>query len=186
MLVGRTDQMGWGLTTANLDDQDIVIEKLNPENPEEYALPDGSWAKFDSRQTIVTVKDSEPVTLTLRWSRNGPILSGNQFDVGTVTPPGHVAALSWTALSGADTSMTAAMQLMKAGTVADAMEAGRLHVAPAQNLVLAGPDGIALQVTGLMPGRDPGTPARAASRRRAGWPRWGSRTPCPMRRTRAS
>lgn len=160
VLVGRTDQMGWGLTTVNLDDQDIVIEKLNPANPEEYALPDGGWAAFDSRQTIVTVKDSEPVTLTLRWSRNGPILSGNQFDVGAVTPTGHVAALSWTALSAADTSMTAALRMMRAGSVQEAIEAGRLHIAPAQNLVLAGPDGIALQVIGQMPGRDPGHPSQ--------------------------
>ncbi len=160
VLVGRSEEMGWGLTTANLDDQDIVIEKLNPENPQEYALPDGSWAPFDSRQTIVTVKDANPVTLTLRWSRNGPILSGNQFDVGAVTPAGHVAALSWTALSDADTSMTAAIRLMRAGTVAEAMAAGALHIAPAQNLVLAGPDGIALQVIGQMPGRDPAHPSQ--------------------------
>lgn len=160
ILVGRSETLGWGLTTAYLDDQDIVIEKLNPANPEEYALPDGRWAAFDSRQTIVTVKDAEPVTLTLRWTRNGPVLSGKQFDVGTVTPGGHVAALSWTALSGADTSMTAAIRMMRAATVRDAIEAGRLHVAPAQNLVVAGPDGIALKVIGQMPGRDAAHPSQ--------------------------
>jgi penicillin amidase len=49
------------------------------------------------------------VTLTLRWSRNGPVLSGSTSTwVGHAA--GHVAALSWTALSGADTSMTAAMR----------------------------------------------------------------------------
>lgn len=160
VLVGRSDQIGWGLTTAYLDDQDVVIEKLNPSNPEEYALPDGTWARFETRQTIVNVKDAEPVTLTLRWSRNGPILSGNQFNLGTVTPAGHVAALSWTALSGADTSMTAAMRIMHSQTVAEAMEGGRLHVAPAQNLMLAGPDGIAMQVIGAMPVRDAAHPSQ--------------------------
>lgn len=160
VLIGRSDQLGWGLTTAYLDDQDVVIEKLNPANAEEYALPDGTWAKFDKRQTIVTVKDAEPVTLTLRWSRNGPVLPGTHFDLGAVTPAGHVAALSWTALSGADTSMTAAIRLMRAQTVAEALEDGRLHVAPAQNLMLAGPDGIALQVIGAMPVRDAGHPSQ--------------------------
>ncbi|GAB1363548.1 penicillin acylase family protein [Rhodobacter sp.] len=160
VLIGRSDQLGWGLTTAYLDDQDVVIEKLNPSNPEEYALPDGTWAKFDTRQTIVTVKDAEPVTLTLRWSRNGPVLSANQFSLGTVTPAGHVAALSWTALSGADTSMTAAMRVMHAQTVAEALEGGRLHIAPAQNLMLAGPDGIAMQVIGAMPVRDAAHPSQ--------------------------
>ena len=160
VLVGRSEEMGWGLTTANLDDQDVVIEKLNPENPGEYALPDGNWARFDSRQTIVTVKDANPVTLTLRWSRNGPVLPGTHFNLAAVTPAGHVAALSWTALSGADTSITAAMRVMRSQSVAEAIEAGRLHIAPAQNLMLAGPDGIALQVIGALPMRDPAHPSQ--------------------------
>ncbi|MFZ1471098.1 MAG: penicillin acylase family protein [Paracoccaceae bacterium] len=160
VLVGRSEQLGWGLTTTYLDDQDVVIEKLNPENSQQYALPDGTWGTFDSRQTIVTVKDAEPITLTLRWSRNGPVLTGAQFNLGAVTPAGHVAALSWTALSGADTSISAAMQLMHAQTVAAAIEAGRLHVAPAQNLMLAGPDGVALQVIGAMPIRDAANPSQ--------------------------
>ena len=160
VMVGRSDQLGWGLTTAYVDDQDVVIEKLNPENPEEYALPDGNWEKFENRQTIVKVKGAAPVTLTLRWSRNGPVLPGTHYNLGSVTPAGHVAALSWTALSGADTSMTAAMRIMQAQSVAEAIEAGRQVVAPAQNLTLAGPDGIALQVVGALPIRDAAHPSQ--------------------------
>jgi penicillin amidase len=160
VMVGRSEKMGWALTTAYLDDQDLVIEKLNPDDPAQYALPDGSWADFESRQTIVTVKGEAPVTLTLRWSKNGPVLSPKLYDVGTITPPGHVAALSWTALSDQDTSMTAAIHLMKSQTVAAAIEAGSLYVAPAQNLMLAGPDGIALQVIGQIPIRDAAHPSQ--------------------------
>jgi penicillin amidase len=112
VLVGRSDRLGWGLTTAYLDDQDVLIEELNPENPEEYRTPVG-WATFESRQSIINVKDEAPVTLTLRWSSNGPILPGTHYDLASITPPGHVAAVSWTALSGADTSMTAALRLMQ-------------------------------------------------------------------------
>ncbi|MGA0542305.1 penicillin acylase family protein [Neotabrizicola sp. VNH66] len=160
VMIGRSEEMGWGLTSSYLDDQDLVIEKLNPDNPSQYLLPDGSYDTFRSRQTIVTVRDADPVTLTLRWSRNGPILSGKQFDVGTVTPGGHVAALSWTALSAEDTSMTAAIRLMKSKSVAEAIEAGRLFIAPSQNLMLAGKDGIALQLIGAMPMRDPAHPSQ--------------------------
>lgn len=159
VIAGRSEKLGWGLTTAYLDDQDVLIEEVNPDNPEEYRTPDG-WARFDSRQTILTVRDAEPITLTLRWSRNGPILTGGQFDLGSITPAGHVAALAWTALNGADTSMTAAIRLMRAGSVAEALEAGRLHVAPAQNLMLADAEGIAMQVVGAMPARDPDHPSQ--------------------------
>jgi len=159
VLVGRSDRLGWGLTTAYLDDQDVLIEALNPENTEEYRTPDG-WARFESRQSIITVKDAAPVTLTLRWSRNGPILPGTHYDLGTITPPGHVAALSWTALNGADTSMTAALRMMQADGIPAALEAGQLVVAPAQNLMLADQTGIALQLVGAMPARDPAHPSQ--------------------------
>jgi penicillin G amidase len=159
VLVGRSNRLGWGLTTAYLDDQDVLIEELNPENPEEYRTPEG-WATFESRQSIITVKDAAPVTLTLRWSRNGPILPGTHYELASITPPGHVAAISWTALSGADTSMTAALRLMKSADVPAAIEAGRLVVAPAQNLMLADLNGIALQVVGQMPMRDPLHPSQ--------------------------
>lgn len=153
VLVGRSERLGWGLTTAFLDDQDVVMEKINPENPEEYLTPDGP-KQFTSRQTILTIKDAEPVTLTLRWSQSGPILPGSHYDVGSVTPAGAVAALEWTLLTGADTSMTSAMKLMTAGSVEEAIAAGKLFVAPAQNLMLADAKGIAMQTIGVMPLRD--------------------------------
>ena len=159
VLVGRSEKLGWGLTTAYVDDQDVVIEALNPENKEEYQMPEG-WAKFESRQSIIKVKDAEPVTLTLRWSKNGPILPGGHYDLGSITPAGHVAAISWTALSGADTSLSGAMALMRAGDVDQAIEAGRKVVAPAQNVMLADGTGIALQVMGALPARDPGHPSQ--------------------------
>jgi penicillin amidase len=158
VLVGRSERLGWALTTAYVDDQDVLIEELNPSNPEEYRTETG-WAAFEKRQSIITVKDAEPVTVTLRWSRNGPILPGAHFDLGTITPKDHVAALSWTALSGADTSMSAAHAVMMSGSVAEALDAGRLHVAPAQNLMLADGNGIALQVIGALPNRDPAHPS---------------------------
>ncbi|WP_128516528.1 penicillin acylase family protein [Tabrizicola thermarum] len=159
VLVGRSDQLGWGLTTAYVDDQDVVIEEVNPANPEEYRTPEG-WARFESRQSIIKVKGAEPVTLTLRWSRNGPILPGGHYSLGTITPAGHVAAISWTALSGADTSISGAMALMRAQDIPQALEAGKLVVAPAQNVMLADKTGIAMQVMGAIPARDPEHPSK--------------------------
>jgi penicillin amidase len=159
VLVGRSETLGWGLTTAYVDDQDVVIEELNPENSEEYRTPDG-WARFESRQSIIKVKDAEPVTVTLRWSRNGPILPGGHYDLGSITPGGHVAAISWTALSGEDRSISGAMALMQAQGIPEALEAGRLVVAPAQNVMLADGSGIALQVMGALPARDPEHPSQ--------------------------
>lgn len=155
IIVGRSDRLGWGLTTAYVDDQDVVIERLNPDNPDEYATVTG-WKPFVSRRTIITVKDADPVTVTLRWSDAGPVLPGSAYDLSTVTPEGHVAALEWTALDPADTSMTSAMRIMRAATVPEAIAAGEAYIAPAQNLMVADNQGnIALAVIGRVPARDP-------------------------------
>ena len=154
VLLGRSEAVGWGLTSSYLDDQDVHVEQLNPDNPEQYRTPDG-WTEFETRRSILTVRDAPPVTLTLRWTQNGPVLPGSHFDLAAITPPGHVASLSWTALSATDTTMTAAIRMMQAGSVADGLAAGKLFVAPSQNLMLADKNGIALQIIGAMPRRDP-------------------------------
>jgi len=159
VLLGRSDAVGWGLTSSYLDDLDVHIEQINPENPEQYRTPDG-WAEFETRRSILNVRDAPPVTLTLRWTGNGPVLPGSHFGLAAITPPGHVASVSWTALSAADTTMTAAIRMMKAQSVADGLAAGELFIAPSQNLMLADRDGIAMQVIGAMPRRDPRNQSR--------------------------
>jgi len=153
VLLGRSARLGWGITSAYVDDQDLYIEKLNPENLEQVLTPDG-YKPLRSRTSIIQIKDADPVTLTLRWSDNGPILPAHHYNVGTITPRGHVAALAWTALSPNDTSMTAALDLMSAGSVAEALAAGENFIAPAQNLVVVDATDIAMKVVGAMPARD--------------------------------
>lgn len=154
VLAGRNAAFGWGITASWLDDQDIRLEELNPADPERYRTPDG-WKPFTNRRTIIDVKDAPPVTITLRWSDNGPILTGSHYNLGSITPPGHVAALGWTALDPADASMSAAIRLMSAQSINEGISAGETYVAPAQNLIMADQNGIAMIMYGKMPDRDP-------------------------------
>lgn len=153
VIVGRNADLGWALTSSYLDDQDLHIERLNPENPEEYLTPSG-YKSFETRRAILSIKDAPPVTLTLRWTENGPVLPGSHYDLGTVTPPGHVMSLTWTALTPHDRTMTAGLRLMTARSVTEGLTAGELYTAPSQNLMLADARGIAMQLVGAMPMRD--------------------------------
>ena len=153
VLTGRSDAIGWGLTSSYLDDQDVFIEELNPDNPEEYRTPEG-FKRFETRASIITVKDADPVTLTLRWTDNGPVLPGSHYNLASITPPGHVTTLSWTALSGRDTSIAAAMRLMEAKSVTEALAAAEDYIAPSQNLTLVDRETIAMKTIGRMPRRD--------------------------------
>ena len=167
ILIGRSAKLGWGVTSSFLDDQDVIIEKLNPANPQEYETPEG-FVPFETRRSIITVKDADPVTITLRWSKSGPVLPGTHYNLAAITPAGHVAALSWTALDPQDTSMTASIRLMQAGSVNEAIEAGKLFIAPSQNLMLADAKGVAMQTVGAMPMRD----AASTSQGRMPGPGW--------------
>ncbi|MBD3788233.1 MAG: penicillin acylase family protein, partial [Sphingomonadales bacterium] len=178
ILTGRNARLGWGVTSAYVDDLDLSVEELNPADPGRYRTPRG-WADFTSRRAIINVKDAEPVTITLRWTENGPVLPGGHFNLAAVTPPGHVMALNWTALDPRDTSISAGLALMQAGSVAEAIAAGERFVAPAQNLTLADQQGVALVTVGAIPLRDPGhmTQGRMPS---PGWEaanRWQGRLP---------
>lgn len=153
VLTGRSDALGWGLTASFLDDQDVYIEELNPQNPEQYRTPEG-FKDFVTRSSIITVKDADPVTLTLRWTDNGPVLPGSHANLASITPPGHVTTVNWTALSPRDTSFAAGLALMNAANVADAMTAAEGFIAPSQNLTLADRETIAMKTVGAMPRRD--------------------------------
>ncbi len=153
IMLGRSQTLGWGITSSYLDDQDLYIEELNPDDPEQYRTPEG-WSRFRTRKSIIEIKDAAPVTVTLRWTENGPVLPATQFDLSTVTPPGHVVSLAWTALTARDTSMSAAIGLMHAGSVQEALEVSEGYVAPSQNLTLIDREDIALKTVGAMPRRD--------------------------------
>lgn len=152
VLLGRNEHVGWGMTSSYMDDIDLFVEELNPDNPEEYRTPDG-WAGFETRRSIIEIADSPPVTVTLRDTENGPVIPGTHWSFGTVTPPGHVMSMAWTALTDDNTSLRTGLELMRATTVDEAMDAGRWFVAPSQNLVVASRDRIGMQVIGHMPWR---------------------------------
>ncbi|MFA3915522.1 penicillin acylase family protein [Ruegeria hyattellae] len=178
VLTGRSDYLGWGITSSYVDDQDLLIEQLNPDDPEQYLTPDG-YKPFENRPSIIQIKNAAPITLTLRWTENGPVLPGSLYNLGAITPPGHVVSLAWTALSPKDTTMSAAIALMSAKTVAQAIEAGERYIAPSQNLTLADRETVAMQTVGAIPRRD----ARHQSQGRMpsqGWRpenRWQGRMP---------
>ena len=159
ILIGRSQKLAWGLTSSYLDDQDLFVERVNPNNPDEYLTPEG-YKPFKTRETVIKVKGQDPVKVTLRWTENGPVLPRNQYGTDAIIPEGHVMSLAWTALDPNDPSMTAAMRLMRAGSVKDAIALERDFISPSQNLTLADKDSIALQMVGKMPNRLAGSQTR--------------------------
>ncbi|WP_412504616.1 penicillin acylase family protein [Roseovarius sp. SYSU LYC5161] len=154
VLTGRNARLGWGITSSYLDDQDLFIEEVNPANAAQYRTP-GGWTDFETRDSVIRIKDRDPITIQLQWTENGPVLSPDQFNLREIRPRGHVVALGWTALSHADTTIEAGLALMRAQTVEDGIAAGEGFVAPAQMLTLADRNTVGMKLIGHMPDRDP-------------------------------
>lgn len=154
VMLGRSADLGWGITSSYLDDQDIYIEEVNPANANQYRVPNG-WANFETRESIIRIKDAPSITLQLQWTVNGPVLPPDQYDLATIRPPGHVTVLAWTALSDEDTTVQAAMSLMRARNVEAGIAAAEDYVAPSQMLTLADRNSVGLKLIGRVPNRSP-------------------------------
>ena len=167
ILAGRNVNFGWGIAASFADDQDLFLEELDPADPERYRVPDG-WAGFETRRSIIDVKGATPLSVTLRWSDNGPVLPGGHYDLQSITPEGHVMALAWPGLSADDTSMTAAVNLMQSQTIGQAMEAGAKQIAPVLTVTMAEKSRVGMALFGALPDRD----ARHQSQGRMPSPGW--------------
>lgn len=153
-LIGHNDRIGWGITTTHADTKDLFVETLAGEG-ESYLTPDGPQA-FDTREEVIAVRGGDPVTLTVRESRHGPIV-GDLRGMSGVAAGGEAVALAATALRPQDTTAEALHRLSHAGNRADFREALRLFQAPMQNIFFADAAGdTGFIAAGLVPVRKAG------------------------------
>ncbi|WP_419912940.1 penicillin acylase family protein [Hoeflea sp.] len=155
VLLGRSDTLAWGLTNTGSDVQDIFIEKVNPDNEEEYLTPDG-WQAFGSKQETIKIRGGDERVFTRRWTRHGPVLPPTYLNIGQYLPENTVAALQWVALAPDDLTMNAGLRALEATTVEEFQAAMSSYVTPMQSMVIADATGnIGLIAPGRVPIRDP-------------------------------
>ncbi len=140
IILGRNDRIAWGFTNTGPDTQDLYIEKINPNNEGQYKTPDG-WSDFSTRQEIIQVKDADPVEITVRQTRHGPVISDVYKAGADATPENHVLAFAWTSLLDKDQTPIASGKMMQAGNWDEFRNAIRFFTSPQQNMVFADVDG---------------------------------------------
>lgn len=184
VLSGRNTRLAWGVTPAQIDDQDIFIEEVQPGDPNRYRGPQG-WTAFSTRREILRVRGAEPQTITMRETENGPVIPASHLGIGTILPPGHVAVLSWTGAFGEDRSMTALIGLMQAQDRQAAATTLRNMVAPALTVTLADGNGVGQVLVGAVPQR-PSVHQTGGRMPAPGWivqNRWQGIAPAPAELT---
>lgn len=74
VILGHNRDIAWGFTTSEADLEDLFLETPDPADPSRYLTPDGS-AAFESREEAVGVSGQDPLLLTVRRTRHGPVVS---------------------------------------------------------------------------------------------------------------
>jgi penicillin amidase len=85
---GHNDEIGWGITIFNTDQEDLYVYTLKVGDPDSYRYGDGYEKMRVVRETI-EVKGEAPRTVDLRFTRHGPVLAldpvkGRAFAIRTV------------------------------------------------------------------------------------------------------
>jgi penicillin amidase len=165
VVIGHNENVAWGLTNLGPDVQDLYLEKVS--NHDTY-LYDGRQLPLTVRRETFVVRGDDPVTINVRESRHGPLISDVSHDYATVgadapaSPAapdrgnGYAVALRWTALQPGRTA-DALFGIDQAHDWDSFREAARSFVAPSQNLVYADTEGhIGYQAPGRIPIRRTG------------------------------
>lgn len=142
VVLGRNDRIAWGFTNTASDVQDLYLEHINPANPRQYQTPDG-WADFKERTEIIKVKGAPDVTLKVRETRHGPVITGALpvADKAPLDAKKYVISFAWTALRPDDLTLQAGMKIDRARNWQEFLDATKDFGAPQQNMVYADVDG---------------------------------------------
>ncbi|OGO64867.1 MAG: peptidase S45 [Chloroflexi bacterium RBG_19FT_COMBO_50_10] len=162
VIVGHTDRIAWGFTNVGPDVLDLYIEKINPDNPNQYEV-NGQWMDMTMVQETIQVAGSDPVELTVRYTRHGPVIWDNpdeniivQEKWGVELPANYAISVRWTALEPVNI-VKAVLGFDSAQNWNEYRQAAMDFTVPSQNMVFADIDGnIAYQTPGNIPIRLPG------------------------------
>ena len=162
VVLGRTAGVAWGFTNTGPDVQDLYLEQLRPDQPDQYRLPapqgQDAWATFETRVETIRVKGQADVQHTVRRTRHGPVISDVPGRTHDLIDTGRYAlSLRWSALEERDSNVQATLESNRAQSVDDLLNAFRSFHAPMQNAVMADRSGrIAYKAIGKVPVRGPG------------------------------
>lgn len=177
IIIGHNQRIAWGFTNLGPDVADLYLERVTDDT---YEL-DGAQMPLAVRQETIEVAGGAPVTVTVRSTGRGPIVTGIGSDFAAVaeTYPAASGApegtselsLQWTALTPGTTAQSI-FALDRARDWTEFRTAASQFDVPAQNLIYADIDGnIGYQAPGAIPirKRGDGTLPQAGWTSDVGW-----------------
>ncbi|MET3709534.1 penicillin amidase [Sphingomonas trueperi] len=74
IMQGHTDRFAFGRTNFHIDQEDLFVLELHPEDPERYRH-DGGWKRFTRVEVDIEVKGAAPHRAILRYAAQGPVIA---------------------------------------------------------------------------------------------------------------
>ncbi len=108
--LGFNGRFAWSITVGNGDNLDFFVEKLNPENPNQYLTENGykNFTVIEETVKIKAKKGAKEEKVTVKISRHGPVIS----DVQPGMPQN--CAVMWAGLQGDGGVVRCFLELNKA------------------------------------------------------------------------
>jgi len=149
IMFGRNERVAWGITNNICSQRDLYQEKIDPDHSDCF-LYDGQWEPARELAEVIAVRDAEPVTKTIRFSRNGPVVDEILPPPANKTGP---VTLNWLGFHQGGW-LTSLLDIGRANDVKEFREALRPWHVPTFGLVFADTDGaIGFQSSGRIPVR---------------------------------
>jgi penicillin G amidase len=151
VVIGHNDRIAWAFTNLGPDVTDLYLERLDGNRYE----VDGQLRDLTVRTEEIKVAGGKPVTLTIRSTGHGPLLTDASEELRKLGGQ-YAIALRWTALDPGRTA-NALYELNLARNFTDFRRAAAAFEVPAQNMLYADVDGnIGYQSPGRIPVRGKG------------------------------
>ncbi|MBV8828179.1 MAG: penicillin acylase family protein [Acidobacteriaceae bacterium] len=137
--LGHNEYMAFGFTIVGIDQQDLYVEKVNPENPNEY-LCKGAWQKFRVEHETIDVRgggansagsnkaESEP--FDLKFTVHGPVIYEDATRHRAYT-------LKWVGSLPGTAGYLPALSLARAKNWDEFKSAAANYKVPSENLIYA-------------------------------------------------
>ncbi|UCH75385.1 MAG: penicillin acylase family protein [Rhodospirillales bacterium] len=140
VLLGHNGSVAWGMTSTGGDTQDLFVETIDPSDRERYLTPDGPQY-FRVRHETIQIKGHNPVELTVRTTRHGPVISDILAEMNAVAGMNSVIALASSSEADVDATAEALADMMLARDSNAFAAAAERFEAPALNIFFADTNG---------------------------------------------
>ncbi|MPZ19627.1 MAG: penicillin acylase family protein [Luteitalea sp.] len=144
--IGHNAHGAWGLTVFGIDMEDLYVYETRASNPNEYRYR-GAWESMRVERETIRVKGAQPVDVTLKFTRHGPVLHEDETN-----HKAYALRAGWLEKGGAP--YLASLRMNQATSWEEFRDACSYSRTPAENMVWADLRGtIGWQAVGIAPVR---------------------------------